>query len=114
MRMRSSNHVRPGGVNARVNSKGSEIDFGLAFDDFAGVIDQDQVGSANLTEVEAEGIHPEMIQTLRVPRGDMAGDALVKTKFGEETKGSGEALFAMAALFGGSSKDRRTRNTIHE
>ena len=44
----------------------------------------------------------------------MAGDTLVKTKFGEEPKSGGEAFLAMAALFGGRSENGRTRNAVHE
>ena len=114
MGVRGGDNVRAGGVNPRVNCKGSEINFGVAFDDFAGMIHQDQVGSANLAKVQTEGIDPKMIEALGIARCDVAGDAFIKTKFGEKTKGSGEAFFAMAALFGRSGEDGRTRNTIHE
>ena len=101
-------------MNARVNGEGGEIDFGAAFDDFAGMIHQNQIGSANLAEVHAKGIHPEMIEALGIARGDVAGDAFVKAEPREEAKGGGEALFAVAALFGGSSKDGRARDAVHE
>src|SRR6516225_1312642 len=55
-----------------------------------------------------------MIEALGIARGDVAGDAFIKTKFCEEAKGGGEALFAMATFFRGSRKHRRTRNAIHE
>src|SRR5437870_3798894 len=110
----SGNHVRPSGVDAGMNRKSGEIDFSMAFDDFAGVIHQNQVGGANPAEVQAKRIHPEMIEALGVACGDVAGDAFVKTEFGEEAKSASEALLAVAALFGGGRKDGRARNTLHK
>jgi hypothetical protein len=107
-------HVRARGVNARVNGEGGEIDFRTAFDDSASVIHKNQVGRANLAEVHTEGIHPEMIKPLWIARGDVAGDAFIKAEAREEAKGSGEALFAMAALLGRSGKGGRARNAVRE
>jgi hypothetical protein len=41
MRVGGGNYVRAGGVNARVNGEGGEINFRTAFDDFSGMIHQD-------------------------------------------------------------------------
>jgi hypothetical protein len=109
-----SHHVGAGGVDARVNGEGGEIDFRAAFDDIASVIYENKIGSANLAEVHAKGIHPEMIEPLGIARGDVAGDAFIKAEAREEAESGGEALFAMAALFGGSRKDGRARNAVHE
>ena len=114
MRVRGGNNVRAGGVNPRVDGEGGEIDFRAAFDDIASVIHKNKIGNANLAEVHAKGIHPEMIEPLGIACGDVAGDAFIKAEAREETKSGGEALFAMAALFGGSRKDRRARNAVHE
>ena len=100
-------HVRARGVYARVNGESGEIDFRAAFDDSASVIYKNKIGSANLAEVHAEGIHPEMIEPLGIARGDVAGDAFIKAKAREEAKRGGEALFAMAALFGDIRELRR-------
>jgi hypothetical protein len=106
--------VGASGVDARVDGEGGEIDFRAAFDDSACVIYKNKIGSANLAEVHAEWIHPEMIEPLGIARGDVAGDAFIKAEAREEAKGGGEALFAMAALFGGSGKDGRARNAVDE
>ncbi len=108
------NHVGTRGVDARVNGKGGEIDFRGAFDDIATVIHKDKIGNANLAEVHAKGIHPEMIELLGIARGDVAGNSFIKAEAREEAKSGGKALFAMAALFGGSREDGRARNAIHE
>src|SRR5260370_6119543 len=51
-----------------------------------------------------------MIEPLGIARGDVAGDAFIKAEAREEAKSSGEALFAMAALFGGRGKNGRARD----
>ena len=114
MRVRGGDDVGARGVYARVDGEGGEIDFRPAFDDSASVIHQSKVRGANLAEVHAKGIHPEMIELLGIARGDVAGDAFIKAEAREEAKSSGEPLFAMAALFGGSGKDGRARNAVHE
>jgi hypothetical protein len=107
-------HVRARGVYARVNGEGGEIDFRMAFNDSASVIYKNKVGSANLAEVHAKRIHPEMIKPLGIARGDVASDAFIKAEAREEAKSGGEALLAMAALFGGNRKNRRARDAVRE
>lgn len=114
MRVRCGDNVGARGVNARVNGKRGEIDFGVAFDNRAGVIHQNQIGNPNPAEVQTEGIDPKTIKPLGIARGNVAGDAFIKTKFSEEPKGSSEAFFAMTALLGGRSKNGRARDTLHE
>src|SRR5215472_10645805 len=114
MRVGGGDHIGAGGVNARMNSKSGEIHFRVAFDNLAGVIHQNQIGNANLAEVHTEGIHPETIEALRIARGDVAGDAFIKSKFGEEAKSGGQTLLAMTALLGGRSENGRARKAIHE
>jgi len=110
----SGNDIWARGVNARVNGEGSEIDFRTAFDDIASMIYENQIGSANLAEVHAEGVHPEVIEPLGIAGGDVAGDAFIKAVAREEAKSGSEALFAVAALFGGTGKDGRARNAVDE
>jgi hypothetical protein len=112
--VRGGNDVGARGVNTRVNGEGGEIDFRTAFDDSASVIYKNKVGSANLAEVHAKGIHPEMIEPLGIARGNVAGDAFIKTEAREEAKSGGEALLAMATLLGGTRKDGRARNAVCE
>jgi len=86
----------------------------VAFHNLAGMIHENQVGDTNSTEVQAERVHPETVGPLGIARSDVAGDAFVEAELGEEAKGSGEALLAMTALFGGRGKNRWTRNALHE
>jgi hypothetical protein len=55
-----------------------------------------------------------VIEAFGVTCGDVAGDALVKAKFGKETKSASEALLAVAALFSGGREDGRARNAFHK
>ena len=71
----------------------------IALDDFALFVDQDQVGSADLREVHAEGIDPEPIGVLGIAHGDMAGDAFAESEAREQAECAGQMDFAMAALF---------------
>ena len=45
--MSGGDGVGPRGVHARVDGEGGSIDRTIAFDDFAGVVDQDKVRGAN-------------------------------------------------------------------
>jgi hypothetical protein len=71
----------------------------VAFDHFAVVTHQDQVRNAYVAEVHSERIHPEMIGQNRVARGNVAGDSFAETECSEQAERSGEALFAVQALF---------------
>src|SRR5215472_1071243 len=55
-----------------------------------------------------------MVEALGVACGDVAGDAFVKTEFGEEAKSASEALLAVAAFFGGGREDGRARHALHK
>jgi len=90
--------VGPRGVNPGMDRKGRAIDRPISFDHFALVVDQDQIGNANVPEVDTEGIYPETVGTLGVACGDVAGNSLVKPEPGEEAKGRGQAFFPVAAF----------------
>src|SRR5208337_295548 len=49
--------------------------------------------------MHAKRIDPEMIGVFRIARRDMPSHALVVAEASEQTKGSSEALFAMAPFF---------------
>jgi len=53
----------------------------LAFHHFAFSVYQHQVRNANLAEVHAKRIHPEMIQPLRITRRDVPGNPSSKPNF---------------------------------
>src|SRR5215470_245094 len=62
----------------------------------------------------AERVDPEMIESLRIARSDVAGDAFIKAEAGEQTKGGGKTLFAVAPLLGGRGEDGRVRDAVGE
>src|SRR6266478_3813362 len=112
MRVRRGNNVWPGLVNVRVNGEGGLIDFAIALDDVTFIVDEEQIRDANLAEVHAERIDPEMIEALRIARGDMAGDAFVKSAARKKAGRAGELFFAMTPLLGGSGKHGRAGDAL--
>ena len=52
-----------------------------------------------MLEMHSEWVDPEMVRTLGIARGDVAGHAFVKSKLGEEAEGGGKTLLAVAAFF---------------
>jgi hypothetical protein len=73
MRMRRGNYIRPSMVNARMDCKGGTVHRVLAFDDFPILVHQNQVRNADMPEMHAEGIDPEMIRSFRISRGNVPG-----------------------------------------
>src|SRR5438270_11293267 len=79
----------------------------IARDNVTVVVDEDEIRNADLSEVHAEGIDPEMVGPFRIPSGYMSRDAFVKTVPGEQTECGGQALFAMLTLLSECSENRR-------
>ena len=69
-----------------VDDEGSLVDRPIALDDLSLVVDQQQVGHADLAEMHREGIDPEVVAALRVPSGDVAGNPFVEPVLGEQTE----------------------------
>src|SRR5581483_4163611 len=59
---------------------------------------EDEVPHPDLPEAHAERVDPEVVEALRVARGDVAGDAFVEAEPAEQTERGGEAPLAVAAL----------------
>src|SRR5215472_1110061 len=74
------------------------VDWVLAFDDFAFRVHQDQIGHADMPEMHTERIDPEVIRPLRIARRNVPGHALVETELGKKTKAGGQTFFAMLAF----------------
>ncbi len=55
----------------------------------------------DVAEVHAERIHPEVVEPLGVPGGDVAGHPLVEPELREQAERGGQALLAVEALVGG-------------
>ena len=78
--VRGRNHVRARRMHARVNCERRCIHRILSFHYVAAVIHENQIRGANLAEVHPEWIHPEMIQLLRIARGDVSCHSLVEAE----------------------------------
>ena len=51
-----------------------------------------------MTEVDPEGVDPEVVESFGIPRGDVPRYAFVEAVEREEPEGRGKALLAMEAL----------------
>jgi hypothetical protein len=99
--VRSAYDIRPGFVDRRVDHVGSGVEQAVlaTADDFAGVVDEDQVGLRHQAEGAAEGVHPEAIGLHGVAKRDVAGDAFVEAVFAEDAEGGGQTAFEIFAFF---------------
>src|SRR5712691_10126816 len=95
VRVGGGDRVGAGGVDLRMDREGRGIDRAVPFHHLALMIDEDQVGGADMPEVHSEGIDPEMVEALRIARGDVTSDPLVESIAGEEAEGRCQALFAV-------------------
>src|SRR5258708_1487292 len=103
MRVSGCDDVRPRFMDLRMNRKRAAIHRRAPFHGLAAMIHQDEVRDADFAEVLAEAVDPEMIGELRVPRGNMSGDSLIKPTFREQPERSRKPFFSMTPLF----RDRR-------
>ena len=71
-------------MDARMNHEGRRVDRIVALDDIAAMVAADQVRDLDLAEMDAERIHPERVQKLRIARRDVSGDSLIETEFREQ------------------------------
>lgn len=93
--------VGAGAVDGAVDGEGGGVD-GLgsaAGDDAAGLVDEDEVGDADLREVRRQRVQPEVVRQDRVAHANVARDALVVAAVGEDAEGGRQVLFAVLALF---------------
>src|SRR5437764_1291769 len=91
-------------VNLRVDCKCRSIDWHIAINDLALMVNQNQIRYANMAEVHAKGIYPEMVRALRVSCRDMSSDTFIKAESRKETKGGCKPLFTVRPLLCGISK----------
>ena len=99
MRVRGADHVGAGGVHLRVDRERGLVQRPVALDDRAVVAHQQQVADADVAEVHAERVDPEVVGQLGVACGDVAGDALVEAEAAEQTERRRQVLFAVQAFF---------------
>lgn len=100
MTVRRAQHIRPSFMNRSVNHVRRCVQQSVfaAVDDFAGVVDEDEVGFGHQAESAPEGVHPEAVRVDRVAEGDVAGYAFVEAVFAEDAEGGGEAAFEVVAF----------------
>ena len=88
----------PGRVHLRVDGECRLVHRQVALHDLAVVAHQQEVADADVPEVHAEGVHPEVVGELGITGGDVSGDALVEPEPAEQPEGCGEALLAVQPL----------------
>src|SRR5471030_2145990 len=104
--------VGPRGVYAGMDGEGGGVDRAVALDRFAQVVDQNQIGDTDVSEINAERIDPKAIGLLGVAGGDVAGHSLIESVTGKQTEGRGEAFLAVAALLGKGGEGARRRQVL--
>src|SRR5437764_7582413 len=82
-------------MDLRVDGEGGRVDGVVTLHDLALVVHQDEVAHPDVAEVHAEGVDPEVVGTLRIPRRDVAGDPLVEAEPREETERGRQTLLAV-------------------
>jgi len=90
--------IGTGGVDLRVNREGGAVDRILAFHHLAAVVYENKVGGANLPEVHAKGVDPEMVEAFGIAGGDVSGHAFIESEAREQAEGPGQALLAVPAF----------------
>ena len=85
-------------MNLGVDGECGNVYRPVTLDHLTLVVDEDEVGGPDVAEVHPERIDPEVVSPLGIASGDVAGHPFVKTKFGEQTEGGGQALLAVQAL----------------
>src|SRR5579859_2348796 len=110
MCVRRGNHVRARGVYLRVNRECRSIYRVVALDDLAAMVHQNQVRRADLPEMHAERVHPEMVQAFRVAGRDVAGYSFIELETRKQAKCGGKHALTMQALLGRRGKFRWLRN----
>lgn len=108
MRVRGGDDVRMRIVDRRVDRERGLVQRPAADRGFAARVDEQQVRHADLREMHAERIHPEMIGQLRIARGDVAREPGREAEAREQPERGREPLLAMAA-FGRDVAARRRR-----
>ena len=97
--MRDADRIRPGLVDGGMDLEAGQVDRLVADDDSAVMVDEQQVRDADMAEIHAERVDPEMVGPFRVAHGDVAGGAMVEAVMGEEAQAGGEAAFTEQADF---------------
>src|SRR3984893_4073806 len=109
MSVRRGNYIWTGAVHTGMDREGRSIHRVFSFHDLALMIHKNQIPGANLAEMHADRIDPEMIEFFGIAGGDMSRDAFVEPKTREKPEGSGEHSLAVQSLFCRGGEHRRTK-----
>jgi hypothetical protein len=82
-----------------VNNKRGAVDGHCAMNDFAMMIDQQQVTHTHMAKAQTKWVHPKVISEFGVTNGDVSSDAFTKTHAPKNTQSAGKARLAIGALF---------------
>jgi hypothetical protein len=96
VRVRGGDHVGPRRVDLRVDRERGAVHRPVALDHLAALVDEQQILHGDVLEVHAQRIDPEVIESLRVARGDVTRNAFVESELSEQSERGGEALLAVA------------------
>src|SRR5476649_2823732 len=95
-----------------MDGEGGGVDRSIPIDHFAQMIDQNQVGDTDVSEINAERIDPKTIGLFGVAGGDVAGHSLIESVTGKQAEGRGEVFLAVAALLGKGGEGARRRQVL--
>ncbi len=93
-----SHHLGPGSMDLGMDVERGHVDRLVSLHHVSQMVDQDEVGHPDQAEVGAERIDPEVVETLGITSGDVAGHTLVEPEFGEQAQPGGQALLTEQAL----------------
>ena len=108
--MRRGDDLGSGLVDRRVDHERRPVDRGVALDDLALVVDEEQVARPHLAEALAERVDPEVVGALRIADRDVPGDALGEAEPAEDAQRAGELGLAVGPLVGDVVERRRTEH----
>lgn len=100
MTVRRAQHIRPSFMNGRVDHVRRRVQQPVlsTIDDFARVVDEDEVGLGHQAESAPEGVYPEAVWVHGVAERDVARYTFVEAVFAEDAEGGGEAAFEVVAF----------------
>ena len=110
--MRRGHGLRPRRMHPRVDRERRRVHRVIALDDLAVLIHQHQIAHANLPEMHAERIDPELVGILRIARRDVPRDAFVITVPREQSERGRQPLLTMQPFLGVRCEHRRNRNIL--
>src|SRR5471030_374284 len=95
-----------------MDGEGGGVDRAVPLDHFAQMIDQNQIGDTDVSEIDAERIDPKTIGLLGGRGGNKTRNYLIESITGKQAEGCGEVCLAVAALLGKGGEGARRRQVL--